>query len=110
MLLISHRTSTKGEDSMKTLLLFMILLMPVIVYAEPCPDIEYAKLKDMSHESIEKEYCNAIKIMKSSLKDWTMSSDDKITKEVKSCNKITDEIEKVYKERFKENIPNCLKD
>ena len=89
---------------MKTLLLLIMLLMPVIVYAESCPDIE---LKDMSQTSIENEYCIMLNIMKSSIKDWTMSTDDKTVKEIESCNKITDKMQRVYKERFNVDIPKC---
>jgi len=94
---------------MKTLLLLIMLLMPVIVYAESCPDIEYDKLKDMSQASIEEEYCNTIKKMKLSMSDWTSSLNDTTAKEIKSCDEITDKIIRVYKERFKDDIPKCLK-
>ena len=92
---------------MKTLLLFMMLLMPVIVYAEPCPDIEYAKLKDMSQASIEEEYCKTIIKMKLSMSDWANSINDTTAKEIKSCDEITDKMQRVYKERFKGDIPSC---
>ena len=88
---------------MRTFLLLIMLLMPVMAYATPCVDIDYGELKDMSQESFEKEYCKMKDELKKSIKYFNTGAAEK-------CKNISEKMERVYKNRFKKDIPKCYSD
>jgi hypothetical protein len=95
---------------MKKFILVFMLLMPVVAYAEPCPDIEYAELKDMSQVSFEKKFCDTVREKTTKLNIWKKVNTEITWEDMKSCNDLSKKMAIVYKERFKKEIPMCVKD
>jgi hypothetical protein len=91
------------------LILFVLIafLMPVAVYAEQCPDIEYAELKDMSQASFDKEYCRVTLIMESNVNYLMTMDTKKAWKDVDSCTTLADKMSRIYQERFKKTPKIC---
>lgn len=88
-------------------IIFLIaLLFPFFAYAEPCADIEYAELKDMSQESFMKEHCRVVNLIRSNLSTWQITNSRRDWKDMESCKTLSDKTSRIYLERFKVKIDN----
>lgn len=88
-------------------LLCLLLLVPVIAFAFPCKDYEYAELKDMDKATFEAEYCEIVKTVVEKADTAVKIDTNREWKELDSCMEVSKKMERVYKQRFKEDIPKC---
>ena len=86
-----------------------MLLMPIVAYAEPCQDIEYAELENMSQASLENKYCNVEQEVSAKLNIWKKEKTAIAWQNMDSCNDLSKKITRVYKKRFKNGSLICFK-
>jgi len=94
---------------MRILFVLIVLLIPVFTYAEPCQDIEYAELKDMSQVSFGKKLCNVLEEIKEKQNIWKKENTVRAWQDMDSCYDLSKKMERVYRERFKNETPLCFK-
>jgi hypothetical protein len=90
-------------------LLMLMLLIPVFAYASPCQEFEYAELKDMNQQTLEKEYCNVADQIKEKLVILQQVYIERCRQDMVSCSGVADQMKRIYKERFNKDIPMCPK-
>lgn len=92
---------------MKKLFILIVLLIPVALYAEPCADIEYAELKDMSQEAFMIEFCRAVNLIRSNIGVAGQPvPSERILRDADSCVRLADKMSRIYLNRFKVKIDN----
>ena len=84
---------------MKTLIICLFLLVPMHVFAGACGDYEYAELQDMDQQTLEQEYCKAVRIYIGFMKTRNFLSPI-VQKDCNSCDEMISRMQRIYAKKM----------